>query len=796
MNNLVSLHFPITLIVLAIAVIALFVVLSLYLPLLTRVIFPKFGYRKYSDYLPFYSVINDNLSIKLNNGTFVRGYSFNGTQASMQDETARAQYLDLRASLLNQIKDSGIILRFLTTRDFMSEKTDYEFGNDVLQKIYNQWNSSGLKMFSNRHFVLITANSLDKLNQYGGFVESVMAAYGPRACKHNDPANNLAVLFGRILSPLSKPRPKRCDGNIAELTTADAVEFGRSGLVRYSAGGYSKYSVFLSFKTAPDFLDEEFFTELGSLQCEILSFNNITTMGYAGVEKTIKQTASTTDSSEIKSDIVGQQLAEAVISMDENVSGAQSMVSYYASFQIFANSPAELEENINNFKKICANYGITPVVEDFAAKVSFFAQIPGFDNFPRQYKLLSRTAALSFPMASVPTGVPNSDWGPGPLVIFPTAQGTPYQFQFHVNDKPGAVGHSIVIGPTGSGKTALFSFLISQALRHQKLKAFFFDRNRGAEIFTLAAGGKYMTFEGEENSGFNTKLNPFRMEDSGNNRAFLRRWLAMISGQTDAGSLDEISRAVSVAFDYIPENERSLKNLWKSCFSSGGPMRGALKKWVDDLQYGGVFNEEKDTLDLQSRLTTFDFTEIFSDPVLAPAVISYIIHRINNMTTRLGAPSLIMIDETAPMLENEMFRNNFITGLQEGRKNRQAYMAAFQRANVLDKLGIGDAVRGQAQTVIFFRNPAADLSDYGYWKLNPLEMAFIQGKAYPQLKYAVLLSRPINGESVILHTDLGGLGPMLKLFESGRPNVLLAEDLYKQYGNQFVGEYLRKTVQE
>ena len=153
-----------------------------------------------------------------------------------------------------------------------------------------------------------------------------------------------------------------------------------------------------------------------------------------------------------------------------------------------------------------------------------------------------------------------------------------------------------------------------------------------------------------------------------------------------------------------------------------------------------------------------------------------------------------MIDETAPMLENEMFCKNFVKGLQEGRKNRQAYMAAFQRANVLDKLGIGDAVRGQAQTIIFFRNPAADISDYKYWNLNPLELAFIQGRAYPNLKRAVLLSRPVNKESVILNTELGGLGSLLKLFESGRPSVLLAEELYKSYGTSFVEEYLKKNV--
>lgn len=295
----------------------------------------------------------------------------------------------------------------------------------------------------------------------------------------------------------------------------------------------------------------------------------------------------------------------------------------------------------------------------------------------------------------------------------------------------------------------------------------------------------------EENS-FETHLNPLKMPDTAANRAFLRRWFAMISGQEDANSADEIARAVSVNFDYLNQNDRLLKNLWESCFSSSGNMRAALKKWVDPLQYGDIFNETSDTLDLNARLTTFDFTDILQDETLAPAVISYILHRINNITVSGGNPSLIMIDETAPMLENKMFRDNFIAGLQEGRKNRQAYMVAFQRANVLDKLGIGDVVRGQAQTVLFFRNPAADTSDYQYWNLNPLEMAFIQGKAYPNLKRAVLLSRPVTGESVILNTELGGLGNLLRLFESGRSSVLLAEELYAQYGNNFVTEYLKK----
>lgn len=786
--------FPVTTMIMVIAVIFIFVVLMMYLPTLTRRILPQFGYKRYSRYLPFRTVYNDD-TLELSDGALLRVYRVAGVQTSMQDAATREKFLELRTQLFNQIRDQNVVMRFFMTRDATDENTDYEFDQPVLQKIYDKWQAQGLRIFLNNYYIVLQvsgAGAREKLNQYSNYLESILAAYHPKLLRNNS-TDNMAQFFGRILSPITKPMPIVCDNRIADLVTVDDVEFMRDGVVRYVSGGSQTFAAMMSFRTSPDYLDEEFFDTISTIQTEMICMNAFQIMGTADVEMTLRQRQSSADENETST---LEQISDAQSAMDENATGNQSLVNYYPLFILFGRSIDELNHYVDEFKKISASFGVAPICETYAARVSWFAQIPGFDVFPRSFKLLSRTAAISIPMSTQPRGVANCDWGSGPLVVFPTAQGTPYQFQFHVSDKPAAVAHTLTIGPTGGGKTTLFSFLIAQSLRHPKLKAFFFDRNKGAEIFTLSVGGKYITMQGKEknavDNSFLTHLNPLKMPDTAANRAFLRRWFAIITGQSDANSADEIARAVSVNFDYLPDRDRILKNLWESCFASNGNMRPALKKWIDPLQYGDIFNETSDTLDLQSRLTTFDFTEILQDETLAPAVISYILHRINNITVSGGNPSLIMIDETAPMLENKMFRDNFITGLQEGRKNRQAYMVAFQRANVLDKLGIGDVVRGQAQTVLFFRNPAADASDYQYWNLNPLEMAFIQGKAYPNLKRAVLLSRPVTGESVILNTELGGLGNLLRLFESGRSSVLLAEELYKQYGNNFVSEYLKK----
>jgi type IV secretion system protein VirB4 len=490
-------QFPITMTVMVMIVILAFLFLMIYIPMLTKKIFPKFGYSKYASYLPFDKVYNDN-SMSMIDGSLIKVYRVEGIQTSLQDDETKEKFLTLRAQLFNQIRDPNVVLRFYMIRNAADEDTKYEFHQPTLQRIYNKWRGQGLKIFLNNYYVVLSVSGNDaraKLNQYGNYIESMLAAYKPKVLRNNS-ADNMACFLGRILSPISKPCPKYADNNIANLTTVDDVEFLKDGMVRYVSGGNQMFASMLSFKISPDYLDEEFFDSVSTIQTEMITMNGFRIMGTADVKSTIKQKRAVTE--EDKQATTEEQIFEAEGAMDENVSGNQTLVNYYPLFVLFGATKEELQNYIDEFKKISAMFGVSPVVETFAAKVSWFAQVPGFDVFPRSFKLLSKTAAISIPMSSQPRGVENSDWGKGPLVVFPTAQGTPYQFQFHVSDKPAAVGHTLTIGPTGGGKTTLFSFLIAQSLRHPKLKAFFFDRNKGAEIFTLAAGGKYITMHGKE----------------------------------------------------------------------------------------------------------------------------------------------------------------------------------------------------------------------------------------------------------------------------------------------------------
>jgi type IV secretion system protein VirB4 len=477
--------------------------------------------------------------------------------------------------------------------------------------------------------------------------------------------------------------------------------------------------------------------------------------------------------------------------LDENRS---ALASYGLTLFIFGRSPEEIHALDNEVRKICSAYGAASVREGSAAQASWFSQFPSYGIWPRSYRFFSSNIACNVTLDRPPPGLPSSDWGEGPLAMFRTAGGTSYSFQLHVSAEKDAVAHAVCIGPTGSGKTTVMTFLAGMALRHPRLRAYIFDRYQGAYVFTTALGGGYLNLTTGETAMGSCSLNPFQCPDSPENRAFLRLWLRAISGCEDADSLEEIGLAVQALFQSgLAPEKRSLATIFDPCFSANGAVKRQLLKWVDPAYYGKMFNADRDTLDIrENRLVAFDMTDVFKDELLAQATISYLMHRIQATISEFNAPAFIFIDETEPMLRNPMFRTYYLTMLQEYRKRGAAVISAFQRPEAIAQAGMGEAIRGQCQTVFFFPNPQAREEDYADWSLTDTEWSFIKGTLpiSRRMKRAVLVKRA-TGESVVLDTDLTPLGPYLRIFSSGRESVSFATELQRKYEQDWVTHYVK-----
>ena len=767
-------------------------------------ILPKPEETRLAHFLPFESLDDDGATIHLHTGGLARVYEVKGADTTLLLPEDRVTLVDARKRWVDAMAELEVVSRMITLREKVElhEKAAFR-DNKLLKAVSERWMESLHRIFKNKHYIILSVNdrkdAMKDLDQASNALTSILDMYEPKLLSEKNNLNNDDKspfwLFARLCSPLSCPKPMvhgEKGEYLNDLLTADYVHFTKDeGIIRFFNGEKEKLAVTMGIRRTGDFMDEQMIADFLSLDIELTVLHNVKPIPKVKASALLmqqrKQAYLTTFSQSVM-----MQYGQSLEALDANDADAQTLNEYAQSVIVFGDSKEEIKFGIEEIERLCRLYNITPVRDGWAAQAVFFSQFPTYDVYPRTYLYLSRVVACACLIDKAPEGRTKSDWGPVPLSWFRTITGTPYAFQFHVTEEQYAVAHTALIGPTGQGKTTFFSFMAGQALRIPDLNVYFFDRNNGAKVFATLQGAPYVKFDGGEES---VSLNPFAIPDTPDNRAFLRSWVRDITGGKDAVSEAEIARAVTTAFEYLPQEQRLLKNLYKSCFGPNSYMRRELNRWIDTDQYGRIFNSPTDNLDLDSRYMGFDFTTIFQDATLAPAVISYVMHRIHTLATAKGTPSMIMIDETAPMLEHPMFRESFIVGLREGRKKRQAFLCAFQQPKFLDENGLGDVIRGQCQTVVFFRNPQANESDYATWNLTPREMNFVLGKEWVDRKYAILVSRPAIHESVILDVDLSGLGPYLKIYSSGNKNVLLTEKLSKEISDtdQLVQEYLKRA---
>ena len=768
-------------------------------------VLPRPRETRVADFLPFSRLDEDGYTIHCKNGSLARVYELKGADTTLLLPEERASLMGMRQQWIQSLSELEVTARLITIRERIPLRQYAPHKNELLKEVASRWIDALRRIYKNKHYVVLSVperkNAEKDLSQAGQALIAVLDAYNPVLISEKTPDKHEDKspfwLFARLASPLTRPKPvigSQLGDELNSLLTSDYIVFTKDdGIVKFKAGDREKLGIVIGIRKPGDSMDEQMIADLLSIDMEVTLVHNIQPMNFVKANLLLEQQRRMARLC-TPSRNVQEQYMTTMEMLDQSDTNAQTLNKYAMSFYLIADSKEELRFGQDEVERICRYYNVTPVREGWAAQATFFSQFPTYEVYPKTFMYLSRVVACALCMDKTAEGLLKSDWGEGPISYFRTITGTAYAFQFHVSSDAYAVAHTALIGPTGQGKTTMFSFLAGQAMRHPDLNVYFFDRNNGAKVFALALNAPYIRFDGGEGS---TTLNPFATPDSSDNRAFLRTWLRDITGCTDSLSEQEIARAVTTAFEYLRPEERLLKNLYKSCFSPTGKMRRELFRWVNNDQYGRIFNSVEDNLDMTAhQYMAFDFTTIFQDAMLSPAVISYLMHRIHTVAAAQGTPSMIMIDETAPMLEHPMFRESFIVGLREGRKKRQAFLCAFQQPNFLEAAGLGDAIRGQCQTVIFFRNPQATAADYASWSLSPREMNFILGKEFTDRKYAILVSRPAVHESVILDVDLSGLGPYLKVYSSGNKHVLLAEQLRAQLGddqNAFLRAYLDRA---
>ena len=778
-------------------------------PVVARSVLPKPKETRLADHLPFLKLLKDRRTLLCRDGTLLQTLRISGRDIMFLSVDERHSLFQVRKNWLDALADTGVTIRIFLSRQQSSVINTPSNDHSLQGELSRRWTETFQSVYHNQQIICLSIagksrSALTRLSEAVDLTLQLLNPYQPEILsqpttpfnevdKSDERYNNLLTFWASIASPLSRPHPYSDCDDISEMITADILEFPEEkGILKIMRGDEELFMSAIALRRLGDFLEEQMMTDIGALECEFIFLHVINPWSKTSAALKLTQESRMSRVTSFGTGAMEQYDAalQIIEGLDENRS---SLHDYAMTLFLIDKKRERLSYLDSEVRKICSSYGAVAIREGAALQASWFSQFPSYSIWPRIYRLFSSNIACNVTFDRPPSGLSKCDWGEGALTWFRTLGGTPYSFQLHVTSNKDAVAHAVCIGPTGSGKTTVISFIAAMALRHPKLRIYIFDRFQGTYIATTALGGTYIDLSTGESSGKSIGLNPCQCEDTPINRAFLRLWLRALSGCEDAQSLDEISQAVQVLFEGgLSMDSRSLSTLYEPCFRPDGPLRRELKKWVDPDFYGPMFNAPRDMLNLADhRLISFDMTHIFKDEFLAQAMISYLMHRIQATISEHNAPAFIFIDETEPMLRNPLFRTYYLTMLQEYRKRGAGVISAFQRPEAIAQTGMGEAIRGQCQTMFLFPNPQARQEDYRDWSLTETEWSYIKGQlpAAKRLKRSVLVKRA-TGESVVLDTDLSGLGPLIKIFNSGRDNVFQATEFQKKYGEDWVSHYV------
>ncbi len=468
------------------------------------------------------------------------------------------------------------------------------------------------------------------------------------------------------------------------------------------------------------------------------------------------------------------QIAEINQALDMAMSGDIAFGEHHLTVLCIQDDLKALESALSMASVEIQNAGVQPVREKVNMEPAYWAQLPGNDDFiVRKSTINSLNLAGFASLHNYPTGkAKGNHWGDS-VAVFDTTSGTPYHFNFHLRD----VGHSLIIGPTGAGKTVLMNFLCAMSQKF-KCRMFFFDKDRGAEIFIRALGGVHTTIDPSKRSNFN----PFQLPDNGQNRTFLLdllKLLVTVNGEEiTAENIMSLTQAVTGNYK-LAKKDRCLSNIVPFLGIEGpGSLATRIAMWHSKGSHANIFDNPEDALDLDTdRIFGFEMAELLKDTICLGPVLLYIFHRINISLD--GTPTMIVLDEAWALIDNPIFAPRIKDWLKVLRKLNTFVIFATQSVEDASKSAISDTLIQQTATQIFLPNLKATTVYRSVFMLTEREYTLIK-TTDPGSRYFLIKQGP---SAVVARIDLSGMTDIINVLSGRTETVLIVDKLREEYGD-------------
>jgi type IV secretion system protein VirB4 len=356
-------------------------------------------------------------------------------------------------------------------------------------------------------------------------------------------------------------------------------------------------------------------------------------------------------------------------------------------------------EKLLAIERIINGRGFVTIRETLNAVEAWLGSLPGnpYANV-RQPIVHTLNLAHMMPVSAVWAGPEtNRHLEAPPLMMAETRGSTPFRLDLHVGD----VGHTLVVGPTGSGKSVLLSLLALQFRRFIGAQVVLFDRGRSARAATLAMGGASIEL-GLEGS---LSLQPLARIDEPGEIAFALQWVTALLTNEGVRVTPDVKDAVWTALQSLasaPRQERTLTGL--AVLIQSNTLMAALAPYTLEGAYGRLLDGASEEL-ASADVLHVEMEELMPHKALVPPVLTYLFHRLEARFD--GRPSLLILDEAWTFLDDALFAARIREWLKTLRKKNVAVVFATQSLADIERSTIAPALIESCPTRVFLPNDRA-----------------------------------------------------------------------------------------
>ena len=396
--------------------------------------------------------------------------------------------------------------------------------------------------------------------------------------------------------------------------------------------------------------------------------------------------------------------ADADMALQELGADVAGMAYVTATITVWDEDARRADEKLRLVEKIVQSRDFSVMVETVNAVDAWLGSLPGhaYANV-RQPPISTLNLAHMIPLSAVWAGEARDEhFNDAPLLYARTEGSTPFRFSLHVGD----VGHTLVVGPTGAGKSVLLALMALQFRRYPRSQIFAFDFGGSIRAAALSMGGDWHDLGGEltDADESSVSLQPLARIHETSERAWAADWIVAILTRENIQITPDVKEHIWTALTSLasaPVGERTMTGL--AVLLQSNELKQALRAYCVGGPYGRLLDAETEQLG-SADVQAFEIEGLVGTGA-APAVLSYLFHRIGDRLD--GRPTLLIIDEGWLALDDDAFAEQLREWLKTLRKKNASVIFATQSLSDIDRSAIAPAIIESCPTRLLLPNERA-----------------------------------------------------------------------------------------